>query len=91
MFEAIVKDRELDIDARDALTDEAHALIHEEHGHPEDDPVARGQVDAIRAALNVRILKHLDEDELATASEAGAGEEAAAAGEITVQLPLLGA
>ena len=79
--EAIIKDQQLDIDARNRLHDEARDLIHEEHGIARDDPVSRGQVDAILATLRVRLLKRMDEDELAMASDSATGEEAAAAGE----------
>ena len=81
LHEAVVKDRELDLDARNDLFDEARDLIHEEHGIPRDDPVSRGRVDAILADLKVRLLRRLDEEELARASDAAAGEESAAAGE----------
>ena len=79
--EAIIKDRELDIDARDVLYEEARELIHDEHGLSKEEPVSKGQVDAILAALKVRILKRLDEDTLAIASDSASGEEAAAVGE----------
>ena len=81
LHEAIIKDQELDIDARNKLYDEARDLIHDEHGLSKDDPVSKGQVDAILAALKVRLLKRLDEDDLAMASDSASGEEAAAAGE----------
>lgn len=81
LHEAIIKDRELDLDARTALHDEARDLIHEEQRIPRGDPVSRGRVDAVLADLKVRLLKRLDEEELARASDAGAGEESAAAGE----------
>ncbi len=81
LHEAIIKDRELDIDTRNQLNDEARDLIHDEHGIPRDDPVSQGQVDAILATLKVRLLKRLDEDQLSLASDSATGEEAAAAGE----------
>ena len=81
LHEAIIKDQELDIDTRDRLYDEARELIHDENGLSKDDPVSKGQVDAILASMKVRILKRLDEDDLAIASDAGSGEEAAAVGE----------
>ena len=81
LHEAIIKDQDLDIDARNKLYDEARNLIHEEHDIPRDNAVSKGQVDAILADLKVRILKRLDEEELATASDSASGEEAAAAGE----------
>ena len=86
LHEAIIKDQDLDIDARDRLNAEARELIHDEHGVPKDDAVSRGQVDAILADLKVRLLKRLDEDELALASDSAAGEKAAAAGEDAVTM-----
>ena len=86
LHEAIIKDQELDIDARNKLYDEARDLIHDEHGLSKDDPVSRGQVDAILAAMKVHILKRLDEDELVTASDAASGEAAAAKGEDAVAM-----
>ena len=92
LHEAIIKDQQLDIDVRNQLHDEARELIHDEHSIPRDDPVSQGQVDAILAALKVRLLKSLDDDELAMASDSATGEEAAAAGEdvaaIAVRLAL---
>ena len=81
LHEAIIKDQQLDIDARNQLHDQARDLIHDEHGIARDDPVSQGQVDAILATQRVRLLKRMDEDELAMASDSGSGEEAAAAGE----------
>ena len=81
LHEAIIKDQNLDIDARNELYDGARDLIHDEHNLPRNDPLARGQVEAILADLKVRLLKRLDEDELAMASDSVSGEEAAATGE----------
>jgi len=86
LHEAIIKDQELDIDARDTLHDEARELIHEEYGIPRDKAVSKGQVDAILADLKVRILKRLDEDELSRASDSTSGEAAAADGENAVAM-----
>ena len=81
LHEAIIKDRELDVDARNELHAEARDLIRDEHGLRGDDPVSRGLADATLATLKVRLLKRMDEDELAMASDSATGEEAAAAGE----------
>ena len=86
LHEAIIKDQELDIDARDKLYSETRDLIHEEHAIPMNDAVSKGKVDAILADLKVRMLKRLDEDDLAMASNSASGEEAAAAGEDTVAM-----
>jgi len=73
LHEAILKDRELDIDARDALLVEARELIREEHGF-DDDAVGRGEVDRVLADLRVRLLKQLDDHELELASDPYASE-----------------
>ena len=86
MHEAIIRDRELDIDARNKLYDETRDLIHEEHGISRNDAVSKGQVDAILADLKVRLLKRLNEDDLALASDSASGEGAAAAGEDAVAM-----
>ena len=88
LHEAIIKDQELDVDARNRLYDEARVLIHDEHGIARDDPVSKGQVDAILADLKVRMLKRLDEDELSMASDSASGEAAAAAGEDAVAMAI---
>jgi superfamily II DNA or RNA helicase len=88
LHEAIIKDQELDIDARNKLYDEAREMIHKEHAIPKDDAVSRGQVDAILAELKVRMLKKLDEDELAMASDSASGEAAAATGEDAVAMAI---
>jgi len=80
LHEAILKDQELDIDGREALNDEARALIRESGGLA-DDPVGRGEVDRILADLKLKLLRKLNEEELALASDAASGEQAAAGGE----------
>ncbi|MBI2571912.1 MAG: DEAD/DEAH box helicase family protein [Candidatus Schekmanbacteria bacterium] len=80
IHEAILKDQALDIEGREALYDEARALIHAETKLP-DDAVGRGEADRALADLKLRLLRKLREDDLALASDAGAGEEAAAGGE----------
>jgi superfamily II DNA or RNA helicase len=85
LHEAIIKDQELDIDARQRLLDEARELIHDEY-EVANDPIGRGQVDAILAQLRVKLLKKLNEEELELASDAGAGEFAAAGGEDVVTM-----
>lgn len=83
LHEAILKDQELDLDARQSLLDEARDLIHDEYGVARD-AIGQGQVDAILADLRVKLLKRLNEEELELASNAGAGESAAAGGEDAV-------
>ena len=86
LHEAIIEDQRLNIDSRDELYDEARDLIHSEHGLSKDDPVAKGEVEAILGAMKLRILKGLREDELALASDSASGERAAAAGENAVTM-----
>ena len=80
LHEAILKDQELDVDARQRLLDETRDLIHEEYELPRDS-VGRSQVEQILADLRVKLLRKLNEEELELASDAAAGEYAAAAGE----------
>lgn len=68
IHEAILRDRELDIDGREKLYGEARDLIHEEYGHPHD-PVGRGETDRVLADLKLRLVKKLDEEELELASD----------------------
>lgn len=85
LHEAIIRDQELDIDGRQELLDETRKLIHEELGLG-DDAVSRGSAEAVLADLKVRLLKKLDEEELALASDTASGELAAAAGEEAVAM-----
>jgi SNF2 family DNA or RNA helicase len=85
LHEAIIKDQELDIDGRQELLDETRQLIREEFGLA-DDAVSRGRTESILADLRVRLLKKLDEEELALASDTASGEFAAAAGEDAVAM-----
>lgn len=80
LHEAILKDQELDVDARQRLLDETRDLIHEEYELPRDS-VGRSQVEQILADLRVKLLRKLNEEELELASDAAAGEYAAATGE----------
>lgn len=68
LHEAIIRDRELDIDRREKLLNEAKAVIHEEYKLG-DDPVSRSQVDQILADLKLRLVKKIDESELEMASD----------------------
>ncbi|MGE3456923.1 MAG: DEAD/DEAH box helicase [Kofleriaceae bacterium] len=73
LHEAILKDQELDIDAREKLLEEARGLIHDEFELARDS-VGRGQVEAVLADLRVKLLKKLNEEELELASNSSAGE-----------------
>lgn len=85
LHEAILKDKELDVDARQRLLDEARELIHDEYELARDS-IGRGQVEALLSELRLKLLKRLDDEELELASDAGAGESAAALGEDAAML-----
>ena len=80
LHEAIIKDQQLDIDARQRLLDEARELIHNEYAIARD-AVGRGEVDAVLADLRVKLLKRLNEEELDLASGSSGWECAAEGGE----------
>ncbi len=80
IHEAIVKDQALDIDGHLELMDEARRLIHSETRLPED-AVGRGEVDRILADLKYRLIKKLDDDELALAASTDSSEVITAMGE----------
>ena len=68
LHEALLRDRELDIDGRERLTQEARALIHEEFHLPQDS-IGRSEADRILADLKYRLVKKLDENILEMASD----------------------
>jgi SNF2 family DNA or RNA helicase len=94
IHEAVLRDRALDIDRREALYTEARGLIHEEYGCATD-AVGRGQVDQILAVLKLKVVRRLDEDEetLAAATDPYGGEVSAQSAEdvaslaVSVHLP----
>ncbi len=87
VHEAILKDEALDIDARNRLYDEVRELIHEEFRIAHDS-IGCGEVDRILADVKVRLLRKLNDEELALASDAGAGEQAAISGEDLAAMPV---
>lgn len=90
--EALLRDRDLDIEGRERLFDEARALIREEWDL-RDDPIGRTEVDRIIADLKYRLAKKLDEQLLEIASDQYGGElassqaEDAAAAAVHLHLP----
>ncbi len=85
LHEAFLRDKDLDIEGREHLTDEARELIHEEFSLPRD-IIGRSEVERVLADLKYRLVKRLDEEVLELAadpygSEYGAvrAEEAASA------------
>jgi hypothetical protein len=91
IHEAILKDQELDIDGHTRLLEEARQLIHQESGLPQDQ-TGRGEVDRILADLKLRLIRKLDEDQLALAASSESEEATTAEGEdlaaISVSLSL---
>jgi superfamily II DNA or RNA helicase len=80
LHEAILRDRALDIDGREKLTDEARKMIHEAW-KLRDDNVGRSETDRVLADLRFRLMKKLDEETLEMVSDANSGEAAAASAE----------
>ena len=68
LHEALLRDRELDIEGRERLYDEARELIHAEW-RLERDPISRSEVDRVMADLKYRLAKKLDEEALEMASD----------------------
>ncbi len=73
IHEALLRDKELDVDGRELLTQEARALIHEEFSLPQDN-IGRSEAERILADLKYRLIKKLDEEALEMASDAYATE-----------------
>lgn len=73
IHEALLRDKELDIDGRELLTQEARALIHEEFSLSQDN-IGRSEAERILADLKYRLVKKLDEEVLEMASDAYATE-----------------
>ncbi len=74
--EALLRDKDLDIEGRERLTDEARELIHEEFGFSRDS-IGRSEVDRVLADLKYRLVKKLDEEALEMASDPYDSEYAA--------------
>ncbi|TDS78799.1 SNF2-related protein [Comamonas sp. JUb58] len=92
LHEALLRDKELDIEGRERLTEEARELIHEEFGLPRDS-VGRSEVDRVLADLKYRLVKKLDEEALEMASDPYGSEysathaEEAASAVVDLHLP----
>jgi SNF2 family DNA or RNA helicase len=83
--EGLLHDSHLDIDTRDVVLNEAKELIRREHGLT-DDRMGGIEVDAILADLKRRLLKKMNEDELAEASSDYANEVSMKSAEDAVAL-----
>ncbi len=68
LHEALLRDRDLDIEGRERLYDEARNLIHAEW-NLERDAIGRSEVDRVMADLKYRLAKKLDEEALEMASD----------------------
>lgn len=92
LHEALLRDKELNIEGRERLTEEARELIHEEFGLARDS-VGRVEVDRVLADLKYRLVKKLDEETLEMASDPYGSEhsathaEEAASGAVNLHLP----
>jgi hypothetical protein len=67
LHEALLRDKDLDIEGRERLTEEARVLIHEEYALPYDS-IGRSEVDRVLADLKFRLVKKLDAEALEMAS-----------------------
>ena len=92
LHEALLRDKDLDIEGRERLTGEARELIHDEFGLARD-AVGRSEVDRMVADLKYRLVKKLDEEALEMASDPYASEysaihaEEAASAVVELHLP----
>lgn len=92
LHEALLRDKDLDIEGRERLTDEARKLIHEEFSLPQDG-LGRSEADRILSDLKYRLVKKLDEDALEMASDPYGSEylamnaEEAASSVVDLHLP----
>jgi len=68
LHEAHLRDRELDIETRERLYDEAREIIHAEWKLPKD-IMGRSETDRIISDLKYKLLKKLDEEALEMASD----------------------
>jgi superfamily II DNA or RNA helicase len=80
LHEALLRDKELDIDGRERLYEEARELIHGEYGLPYDS-LGRSEVDRVLADLKYRLIKKLDHDALERMADPYATEYGTASAE----------
>lgn len=92
IHEALLRDKDLDIEGRERLMDEARDLIHDEFQLPRD-TIGRSEVDRVLADLKYRLVKRLDEEALELASDPYGSEysathaEEAASAVVDLHLP----
>ena len=63
LHEAFLRDKDLDIEGRERLTEEARELVHEEFGLARDS-LGRSEVERVIADLKYRLVKKLDAEAL---------------------------
>ena len=92
LHEALLRDKDLDIEGRERLTEEARVLIHEEYALPYDS-IGRSEVDRVLADLKFRLVKSFDAEALEMASDPYGSEylatnaEEAASAVVELHLP----
>ncbi|ABM55897.1 hypothetical protein Veis_0104 [Verminephrobacter eiseniae EF01-2] len=92
LHEALLRDKDLDIEGRERLTSQARDLIHEEFGLPRDN-IGRSEVERVLADLRHQLIRKLDEDALEMASDPHGSEyvavraEEAAGAVVALHLP----
>ncbi len=92
IHEALLRDKELDIEGRERLMDEARELIHDEFQLVRDS-IGRSEVDRLLADFKYRLVKRLDEEALELASDPYGSEfsathaEEAASAVVELHLP----
>jgi len=92
VHEALLRDRDLDIEGREQLMNEARELIHEEFAIARD-AIGRSEVDRVLADLKYRLVRKLDQEALELASDpygsefSSAHAEEAAATTVELHLP----
>ncbi|MFY9510300.1 MAG: SNF2-related protein [Rubrivivax sp.] len=77
LHEALLRDRDLDVDGRERLLAEARELVHRTNRLPHD-RAGENEVDRVIADLRYRLVKKLDEEALELASGPYGGEFASA-------------
>lgn len=77
LHEAFLRDKDLDIEGRERLTEEARELIHDEFGLSRDS-IGRSEVERVVADLKYRLVKKLDHEALEMASDPYSSEYGAA-------------
>ena len=92
LHEAFLRDKALDIEGREQLTEEAREMIHQESNLSRDS-IGRSEVDRVLADLKYRLVKKLDEEALELASDPCGSEysashaEEAASAVVALHLP----